>query len=137
MCGGAIIKSVDAKQAVEVDEPGEDEILMIISQNVVVYDRHKHYEKGDNKYPQLFQENNVIVGCGLNATGGEVCEPPNIVRRVDENGYDIIFRIQPPNNPSYPTPYLEKHADKILEEIQSSGLVLDLYSYKANIAVFL
>ena len=45
----------------------------------------------------------------------ELCGPQNIILKIDENAYDTVFHIQPPNIPIYPAPYLEKHKDQILD----------------------
>ena len=128
------VKSMDMEVAIQVDQPPEDEVLLIIRNGEITYDKYNFLNRAGERYHHLFQGGMVGGGeCADDNDGEGVETPQNIIYKIAENGYDTVFHIQTPNISTYPGPYLQKYQAEISDGIKSSNLIHNDNNYKANI----
>ena len=129
----AIVQSISAESLNELEEPQDREVLMVISNSNITYDRYKVATKGESECVHLFGANNRMVGYGINSENN--CND-ELIYKIKENKYDTIFHVKPPGAAIFPIPYLVENANKIAEEINSSNRLDISHSYKCNITAF-
>ena len=132
----AIVRSITVDTLEELEEPFENEVLMVISNSKIVFDKYKVATRGKSQCPHLFTDNDRMVGCGINIDNNDNTCTDKIIYKIRDNRYDTIFHVKPPGAAIFPIPYLVENADKIAEEINSSNCLDISRSYKCNITAF-
>ena len=86
----AIVRSITAESLNELEEPLDREVLMVISNSEITYDRYKVASKGESECVHLFGANDKMVGYGMNNDNN--CND-ELIYKIKENRYDTIFHV--------------------------------------------
>ena len=83
----AIVRSITAESLNELEDPADNEVLMVISNSEITYDRYKVASKGESECVHLFGANDKMVGCGMN---NDINCNDYISLQVDDNDNTVV-----------------------------------------------
>ena len=140
-CPSAIVHMIDATAVLHQDEPEPDEVVLVIGEGLIAFDKFGIYRKSKKTYTHLLSgegSNNVECGIDIPRENADEKEsgPRNIISKVVNTENEVRIDITPPQGPVYAAPYLMQNIDEILNAIQNSGYINDRETYKTNLNTF-
>ena len=92
----AVVRSITAESIHESEDPSVNEVLLVISDSIIVFDKYKVGTRGENEYSHLFGGGRM-VGCGINNESDNTNIVDNctnkIIYKIKQNTYDKDYKL--------------------------------------------